>query len=214
MSNKTKEDENNIDISENEANIIKRTEPQFVFSIITRYINLINDSEKQIKKETVIKLHKFICLDQPYFKRELVQEILISFNSNLIKYSLFNEIDKVREYSLKILIYLYANCVNITKFLPFIFSALANKLQCDDLEGYGNMPEDIRPTPSQNPQKIIKVTETIEEIRILYLKLLEAIISHDNSTKDDFRLFVQDIVNITRTLCMELEHYVWIQLQM
>ena len=203
MSNNKKEDEGKVDISENEANIIKRTEPQFVFSIITRYINLINDSEKQVKKETVIKLHKFICLDQPSFKRELVQEILISFNGNLIKYSLFNEIDKVREYSLKILIYLYANCVNITKFLPFIFSALANKLQCDDLEGYGNMPEDIRPTPSQNPQKIIKVTESIEEIRILYLKLLEAITSHDNSSLDDFRLFVQDIVNITRTLCMD-----------
>ena len=203
MSNNKIEDEGKVDISENEANIIKRTEPQFVFSIITRYINLINDSEKQVKKETVIKLHKFICLDQPSFKRELVQEILVSFNGNLIKYSLFNEIDKVREYSLKILIYLYANCVNITKFLPFIFSALANKLQCDDLEGYGNMPEDIRPTPSQNPQKIIKVTESIEEIRILYLKLLEAITSHDNSSLDDFRLFVQDIVNITRTLCMD-----------
>ena len=197
------EEENNVDISENEANIIKRTEPQFVFSIITRYINLINDSEKQVKKETVTKLHKFICLDQPSFKRELVQEILISFNNNLIKYSLFNEIDKIREYSIKILIYLYANCVNITKFLPFIFSALSNKLQCDDLEGYGNLPENIRPTPSQNPQKIIKVTENIEEIRILYLKLLEAIINHDNSAKDDFRLFVQDIVNITRTLCMD-----------
>ena len=197
------EEENNVDISENEANIIKRTEPQFVFSIITRYINLINDSEKQVKKETVTKLHKFICLDQPSFKRELIQEILISFNNNLIKYSLFNEIDKIREYSIKILIYLYANCVNITKFLPFIFSALSNKLQCDDLEGYGNLPENIRPTPSQNPQKIIKVTESIEEIRILYLKLLEAIINHDNSTKDDFRLFVQDIVNITRTLCMD-----------
>ena len=65
------------------------------------------------------------------------------------------------------------------------------------------MTKDIRPTPSQNPQKIIKVTESIEEIRILYLKLLEAITSHDNSTLDDFRLFVQDIVNITRTLCMD-----------
>ena len=61
MSNNKIEDEGKVDISENEANIIKRTEPQFVFSIITRYINLINDSEKQVKKETVIKLHKFIC---------------------------------------------------------------------------------------------------------------------------------------------------------
>ena len=183
--------------------MLKRTEPQYVFSFITRSINLINDGDKKTKKDTVISLHKFICLDQPSIKRELIQEILVSFNGNLIKFSLFNEIDKIREYSLKILIYLYANCVNLTKFLPFIFSALANKLQCDDLEGYGNMPEDIRPTPSQNPEKVISVTENIEEIRILYLKLLETIICHENAVKDDFRLFVQDIVNITRTLCMD-----------
>ena len=202
MSNKTNEDKG-LDVSESEANMLKRTEPQYVFSYITRCVNLINDGDKKVKKETVTSLHKFICLDQPSIKRELIQELLVSFNGNLIKFSLFNEIDKVREYSLKILIYLYAYCVNLTKFLPFIFSALANKLQCDDLEGYGNMPEDIRPTPSQNPQKIIKVTENIEEIRILYLKLLETLICHENAVKDDFRLFVQDIVNITRTLCMD-----------
>ena len=196
-------EEKGLDVSESEANMLKRTEPQYVFSYITRCINLINDGDKKTKKEIVTNLHKFICLDQPSIKRELIQELLVSFNGNLIKFSLFNEIDKVREFSLKILIYLYANCVNLTKFLPFIFSALANKLQCDDLEGYGNMPEDIRPTPSQNPQKIIKVTENIEEIRILYLKLLETLICHENAVKDDFRLFVQDVVNITRTLCMD-----------
>ena len=202
MSNQTNEDKG-LDVSESEANMLKRTEPQYVFSYITRCINLINDGDKKTKKDIVTNLHKFICLDQPSIKRELIQEILVSFNGNLIKFSLFNEIDKVREFSLKILVYLYANCVNLTKFLPFIFSALANKLQCDDLEGYGNMPEDIRPTPSQNPQKVIKVTENIEEIRILYLKLLETIICHENAVKDDFRLFVQDVVNITRTLCMD-----------
>ena len=202
MSTQTNEDKG-LDVSESEANMLKRTEPQYVFSYITRCINLINDGDKKTKKDIVTNLHKFICLDQPSIKRELIQEILVSFNGSLIKFSLFNEIDKVREFSLKILIYLYANCVNLTKFLPFIFSALANKLQCDDLEGYGNMPEDIRPTPSQNPQKIIKVTENIEEIRILYLKLLETLICHENAVKDDFRLFVQDVVNITRTLCMD-----------
>ena len=202
MSTQTNEDKG-LDVSESEANMLKRTEPQYVFSYITRCINLINDGDKKTKKDIVTNLHKFICLDQPSIKRELIQEILVSFNGSLIKFSLFNEIDKVREFSLKILIYLYANCVNLTKFLPFIFSALANKLQCDDLEGYGNMPEDIRPTPSQNPQKVIKVTENIEEIRILYLKLLETLICHENAVKDDFRLFVQDVVNITRTLCMD-----------
>ena len=202
MSNVSNEPQG-LGVSENEANMLRRTEPQYVFSYITRCVNLINDGDKQTKKSSITNLHKFICLDQPSIKRELIQEILVSFNSQLIKFSLFNEIDKVREFSLKILIYLYANCVNITKFLPFIFSALANKLDCDDLEGYGNLPEDIRPTPSQNPQKIIKITENVEEIRILYLKLMQTIICHENAVKDDFRLFVQDIVNITRTLCMD-----------
>ena len=120
MSNKTNEDKG-LDVSESEANMLKRTEPQYVFSYITRCINLINDGDKKVKKETVTSLHKFICLDQPSIKRELIQELLVSFNGNLIKFSLFNEIDKVREFSLKILIYLYAYCVNLTKFLPLLF---------------------------------------------------------------------------------------------
>ena len=77
--------------------MLKRTEPQYVFSYITRCINLINDGDKKTKKDTVTNLHKFICLDQPSIKPELIQEILISFNKNLIRYSLFEEIDKVRE---------------------------------------------------------------------------------------------------------------------
>ena len=193
----------NNDFTQSESYMLKRSDPQFIFSTITRAINLINDGDKQTKKTTITSLHKFICLDQPSIKPELIQEILISFNKNLIRYSLFEEIDKVRENSLKILIYLFANCTNIVKFFPFIFSALVDKLDCNDLEGFGNLPEDIRPTPSQNPHKVIKVNEQIEEIRILYIKLLETIISNESALKDDFRLFVQDIVNITRTLCMD-----------
>ena len=193
----------NNDFTQNEAYMLKRSDPQYVFSTITRGINLINDGDKQTKKVTITDLHKFICIDQPSIKPELIQEILISFNKNLIRYSLFEDIDKVRENSLKILIYLFANCTNIVKFFPFIFSALVDKLDCNDLEGYGNLPEDIRPTPSQNPHKIIKVNEQIEEIRILYIKLLETLIVNESANKDDFRLFVQDIVNITRTLCMD-----------
>ena len=80
---------------------------------------------------------------------------------------------------------------------------MVDKLDCNDLEGVGNLPEDIRPTPSQNPHIIIKTTESIEEIRILYVKLLETLTINENSSLDDYRLFVQDIVNITRTLCMD-----------
>jgi hypothetical protein len=103
----------------------------------------------------------------------------------------------------------------VTKFFPFIFSALVDKLECTDLEGVSDLPEDIRPTPSQKPHKVNKLTENCEEIRVLYIKLLESLIFNseedelntDNyittKSNDEFRMFIQDIVNITRTLCMD-----------
>lgn len=189
--------------TEAEAQIVKRNDPQYVFSHINRDINLINDGDKMTKKKTAEDLYNFIVVAQPSLKPELIQELLISVNGKLIKYAFFDSIDKVREATLKILIYMYSYCTNVIKFFPFIFSTLVDKLDCDDLEGVGNLPEDFRPTPSQNPQRVIKTTENIEEIRVLYVKLLEALISNENCEKNDFRLFVQDIVNITRTLCMD-----------
>jgi hypothetical protein len=90
----------------------------------------------------------------------------------------------------------------VAKFFPFIFSALVDKLDCQDLEGYNNIPEEQRPNVSQKPQKIIKITEICEEIRILYAKLIESIIFQEYDM-DQIRLFVQDIVNINRTLVMD-----------
>ena len=79
---------------------------------------------------------------------------------------------------------------------------MVDKIECQDLEGYNNIPEEMRPNHSQKPQKIIKITENCEEIRILYLKLLETIIFQDYD-KDQLRMFVQDLVNINRALAMD-----------
>ena len=49
MSSQTNEDKG-LDVSESEANMLKRTEPQYVFSYITRCINLINDGDNKNKK--------------------------------------------------------------------------------------------------------------------------------------------------------------------
>lgn len=189
--------------TQSEAQILKRNDPQYVFSFVTRELNLINDGNKETKKESVLALYDFIVIAQPALKPELIQELLITNNAKLIKFSFFDSIDKVREFSLKTLIYMYSYCTNIVKFFPFIFSTLVDKLDCNDLEGYGNLPEDFRPTPSQNPHVIIKTTESIEEIRNLYVKLMETLTINENALIDDYRLFVQDIVNITRTLCMD-----------
>ncbi len=84
---------------------IKRTDTNFIFSTISKTINTLNESStnKKEKKEQIEFLHQFI-LTEPSFPRMVIQEILISFNKNLIKLSLFDNIDLVREYSLRILI--------------------------------------------------------------------------------------------------------------
>ena len=60
----------NNDFTQNEAYMLKRSDPQYVFSTITRGINLINDGDKQTKKVTITDLHKFICIDQPSIKKK------------------------------------------------------------------------------------------------------------------------------------------------
>ncbi len=82
----------------------RRNDVQYIFSTITREINNIVDGEKQVKKQSVENLYNFIAQTKPRFKNEIIQEILISFNKNLIKIALFDPLEKCREYSIKILI--------------------------------------------------------------------------------------------------------------
>lgn len=82
----------------------RRNDVQYIFSTITREINNIIDGEKLVKKQSVENLFNFITQKKPSFKNEIIQEILISFNKNLIKIALFDPLEKCREYSIKILI--------------------------------------------------------------------------------------------------------------
>ena len=52
----------------------------------------------------------------------------------------------------------------MTPFLPYIISILAERVNCHDLEGIANLPEVMRPPPSQKPQMLIKLIETSEEV--------------------------------------------------
>jgi hypothetical protein len=82
----------------------RRNDIQYIFSTITRDISNIIDGEKQVKKKSIENLYDFVTQKKPYFKNEIIQEILISFNKNLIKIALFDPLEKCRELSIKILI--------------------------------------------------------------------------------------------------------------
>src|SRR5690348_13866609 len=95
------------------------------------------------------------------------------------------------------------HCSNIVIFFPFIFDTLVSKLECKDLEGTLHLPEIMRPVHSQKPHKIIKINETSEEIRLLYIKMLDNVLFGKEFDIDSIDLFIEDIVNIARTLCMD-----------
>lgn len=189
-----------------ETNIVKRNDMIYLYSSINKELQIIKEktSEKEAKKNSINKLYSFIITDKPEIKSENLDELIFSFHKDFLSIALYSETQLLRELSLKILIYIYSHLnTSIRKLLPFVFSDLVIKLECSDLEGWGHLPEDIRPTPSQKPHKIVNLTETCEEIRVLYLSILESIFINDNIDLDDYDNFINDIVNILRCLVMD-----------
>lgn len=60
----------------------------------------------------------------------------------------------------------------------------------------------MRPVISQKPHKISALTESSEEVRLLYIRIMEAVIFQSYDL-DSVSFFIEDIVNIIRTLCMD-----------
>jgi hypothetical protein len=91
---------------EKETNMLKRLDLQYLTSIVNRDLGILLDNSIGIsqKKQTVENLYNFCITEKPVMKPEFIQEILISFNKNLIKIAFFDPIEKCREYCLKILI--------------------------------------------------------------------------------------------------------------
>jgi hypothetical protein len=91
--------------TEKERQIIKKNDATYIFSFINREINNLNDknTNKKERREAIETLYKFIVQEDP-IQTVLIQEILISFNKAFIKLALFDQLDKCREQSMKILI--------------------------------------------------------------------------------------------------------------
>jgi hypothetical protein len=82
-------------------------------------------------------------------------------NKDLLK-NLADSSEFNRENSLTIIIELLQRCTRITPFLPYIFAALIDRTNCNDLEGIASLPEKMRPSPGQKPKVLIKLVENCE----------------------------------------------------
>jgi len=56
----------------------------------------------------------------------------------------------------------------MSPFLPYIISILSERVNCHDMEGILNLPEVMRPPPSQKPQMLIKLIEHSEEVNLSF----------------------------------------------
>jgi len=108
------------------------------------------------------------------------QQLMINFNKSILK-CFSDPLEKIRETAIKFLkeskhlfylkikinyeiLRLISRCEDMAPFLPYIISILVERVNCHDLEGIKNLPEVMRPPPSQKPQMLIKLIETSEEV--------------------------------------------------
>ena len=82
-----------------------------------------------------------------------------------------------REHAVKTVIELLSRCRSLRPALPYIFAALTDRTNSNDIEGIHNVPEKMRPAPGQKPKVISKLNENCEEIRLLYCLLMRRILS-------------------------------------
>ena len=190
------------------SDIHKRSDLNYIISYVSKKLFEIKDNQniKSNRIKSSEELYCFIVLNSPELKQSHLEKIVLAYNKDFIQLGLFEkESDKIREYCVLILIFIYNKVKKYAKnVFPFIFSAFVYKFDCDDLEGIGHLPEDIRPTPSTKPHRVSKITENSEEIRMKYVILLKTlVVLNEEIDIDEYDLFINDIVNITRCLIMD-----------
>jgi len=89
----------------------------------------------------------------------------------------------------------------LTISFPYLFPVIVEKLGATDLEGTDNMPDVMKPPPSQKPKIISNPPEPSEEVRLQLAEIVTLIIK--KTISDCFRAYLDDLVNILCTLAMD-----------
>ncbi len=94
-----------------------------------------------------------------------MQQLLATHRKPLL--SLFyDEADLTRELAVRLAARMVRASADSKDFLPYIYSVLVERLNCEDMEGILALPEVMRPAPGQKPKVLIKLAEKVEEVRL------------------------------------------------
>jgi hypothetical protein len=186
-----------------------RYSSQDILTYFSREINGLKDSRPETRVSSLKTLVSEITRE-PLLKPcksylDIIQELLEELSKTLLR--LFNdEKEKCREFSIRLLtlygIYsLVSGCVDIAGTLGYVFPIVVDRLEAYDLEGIQELPEQMRPIPSQKPQVILNPPEKSEEVRVLLSQLVLSILQ-----KTEPHLltgYLNELTNITRVLVMD-----------
>jgi hypothetical protein len=152
------------------------------------------------KKQAIKAIDDYLKSIKYDLNSTATQNILNNFHKAIFK-CFSDNVEVVRETSVKIMQELISRCEDITQYLPYLCEILVDRINCQDLEGILHLPEVMRPPPSQSPHVHTMLKETVEEIRMEYCELLSVVISC--SSDREIREFIPDICNILRALAMD-----------
>lgn len=186
-----------------------RHSSQDILTYFSREVNGLKDSKAQIRSTSLKTLHaEFIkepklkpCNDQLDIIQELLEELL----KPLIKL-VCDEKEQCRDLSINILtlyeIFSFLNeCIDPAGSLSYLFPIIVDRLGAYDLEGIQNLPEQLKPVPSQKPQILKNPPEKSEEIRKNLASLTLAVI--EKSTPQLLFGYLDEATSICKALVMD-----------
>ena len=202
-SNESGSEEESGDQSSDEAVEIEfpRNNAQELMTFLHREItNLSNMDDPQKRKFALLKLYQIFVLAKQKAPSKVYSEILPQIQKLLFK-RMSDKVEKSRELAGLIIKEFFSQVDDLTLSIPYLFPVLVDRLNADNIEGIDNLPEEMKPSASQKAQVMIDPPEDSEEVRVLIAEIMTIVVS--STVFDCLRPYVDTIVNILRSLCMD-----------
>jgi hypothetical protein len=187
-------------ITTHDPNLATLGEINEFLSFLKRQFNILNSEDLSERKRAIATIYEYVNENKIDFESLGSQKIMKEFHKALLK-AFSDQSEKIRETAVKIVQELLSRCEDMTIFLPYIFSILVERSNCEDLEGILQMPEVMRPAPGQKPYVMTKLIEKSEPVRYELLELLGIIITC--AEEEILTPYINDCVDILRTYLMD-----------
>eukprot|EP00742_Colponemidia_sp_Colp-10_P008737 GILJ01009480.1.p1 GENE.GILJ01009480.1~~GILJ01009480.1.p1 ORF type:complete len:959 (-),score=177.34 GILJ01009480.1:85-2961(-) len=165
---------------------------------LQREVNALNEADKAVRKAALEKI--LATVSNRSLSQETIQVLCDGLCKPILK-RFSDPVEKCREHAVNIMKEFIIRTPDISVSLPYLMAILVERLNAVDLEGIHNVPEQLRPPPSQKPTVIQQLIEPSEEIRLGLAMLVSCLV---NVTPPRlFANYLDDFCGSLRALIMD-----------